>query len=204
MTTVIFVSLLMTITPWTNCFFLRHHSSRIGGLFVWTSTTRGAASAAVVDASNEEDRANARRRILQGMQAFRNGNITESIQFFNDAEQAQGPTLTPFLWQRGISYYYHDDYELASRQFRIDVRVNPNDVEEIVWDIASQLRGGAPFPVPNQLALPPGARDRRRIMVRNVERRAASMTVGRWWIDLKTVHWMESMEGFNAIFLFPN
>jgi hypothetical protein len=114
----------------------------------------------------EDRRATAWRKIGQGMEAFRKGNITASIQFFNEAEQIQGPSLTPYLWQRGISYYYHDEFERASQQFRTDVRVNPNDVEEIVWDISSQLRAGTPFPVPNQLALPPGARDRRRIMVR--------------------------------------
>jgi hypothetical protein len=106
------------------------------------------------------------------MNEFRAGKVAESIRLFDEAEALQGPTLTPYLWQRGLSYYYANEFEAASRQFRIDVRVNPSDVEEIVWDIASQLRRnqqiGSPqqFPLPTQLSLPPGNRDRRRIMVR--------------------------------------
>jgi hypothetical protein len=124
--------------------------------------------------ASTEDRAAARSLIVQGMEAFRRGDVTGSIQYFDRAEHAQGPSLTPFLWQRGISYYYADDFALASRQFRTDVQVNPSDVEEIVWDIASQLRMMDPaaqqFPVPNQMSLPPGMRDRRRIMVRFCDR----------------------------------
>jgi hypothetical protein len=77
-----------------------------------------------------------------------------------------------------LSYYYNQQYDKASQQFRMDVSVNPYDVEEIVWDIASQLRynqiqnqnSKVIFPIPNQLSLPPGSRDRRRIMVRLLRR----------------------------------
>ena len=103
----------------------------------------------------------ARDNVAQGMQAFRQGQITQSIQFF-DAAQAAEPQYDPFLWQRGLSYYYANDFDKASQQFRRDVRVNPRDVEEIVWDIASQLRAGAAFPVSSSLTLP--APDRRPIM----------------------------------------
>lgn len=105
----------------------------------------------------------ARRYVSEGMAAFRQGRVSESIQLFNAAEQAE-PRFTPFLWQRGISYYYNQQYDLARTQFRTDVSVNPLDVEEIVWDIASALRQDptTPFPVPNALTLP--GRDRRPIM----------------------------------------
>jgi hypothetical protein len=76
-----------------------------------------------------------RSLVFQGMEAFRGGRLSESIQLFDQAAAAQ-PSLQPFLWQRGISLYYADQFEAASRQFQTDVTVNPLDVEEIVWDIA--------------------------------------------------------------------
>jgi hypothetical protein len=132
--------------------------------------------------TNEQNRIMARKYVQDGMVSFRSGNVPKSIAEFTMAEQLD-PTITPYLWQRGLSYYYNQQYDLASRQFRIDVAVNPNDVEEIVWDIASQLQdryGQAPensqplsnvpstLPIPDQLSLPPGIKDRRKIMVRNV------------------------------------
>merc|ERR1711862_860889 len=73
----------------------------------------------------------------------------------------------------------------GSNQFRNDVSVNPLDVEEIVWDIACQLRYQQQqqqqqsqeegiidgkeevlvvFPPKNMLSLPKGKKDRRKIM----------------------------------------
>lgn len=107
--------------------------------------------------------ASARQLIGQGMQSFRDGDVEGSIRYFDQAEVTE-PSMTPFLWQRGLSYYYADQFDAASKQFRTDVQVNPADAEEIVWDIASQLRlRPDSFPVPNQLALP--RKDPRRIMV---------------------------------------
>jgi hypothetical protein len=109
----------------------------------------------------------ARQLVGSGMDAFRQYNVAKSIELFDRAE-AVFPTLTPYLWQRGLSYYYADRFQDASRQFRIDVQVNPSDTEEIVWDVASQLRmDGSVFPIANQMALPKGTRDSRRIMVRD-------------------------------------
>jgi tetratricopeptide (TPR) repeat protein len=128
-------------------------------------------SIASVD-SSLDSRWLARQYIQDGMLAFRVGNVSKSIELFNLAEQTDA-SMAPFLWQRGLSYYYANDFDNASQQFRLDVRVNPYDVEEIVWDIASQLQSSrnqrpqlAPvFPIPNQLSLPAGSTDRRRIMV---------------------------------------
>ena len=100
------------------------------------------------------------------MNQFRNGNIKESIVTFNQAEEIDN-TITPFLWQRGISYYYANMFQEGSNQFRNDVKVNPLDVEEIVWDIACQLRldqQQSSFPPKNMLSLPKGRQDRRKIM----------------------------------------
>jgi hypothetical protein len=128
--------------------------------------------------SSYENRMLAQKYIQQGMLSFRLGNVLKSIELFNLAEQID-TSITPYLWQRGISYYYNQQYKQASDQFRIDVQVNPFDVEEIVWDIASQVQYNKQqqrqhdvvsktkpiFPIPNQLSLPSGAKDRRRIMV---------------------------------------
>ena len=69
----------------------------------------------------------ARKYVSEGMSAFRQGHVSESIQLFDSAEQAE-PRFTPFLWQRGLSYYYNEQYDLARQQFRTDVSVNPLDV----------------------------------------------------------------------------
>lgn len=117
------------------------------------------------------DLASARRYVGAGMQAFREGRVQESIAYFDQAEAAE-PAVDPFLWQRGLSYYYADEFDKASKQFRRDVKVNPLDVEEIVWDIASQLRARpsnaddttTAFPLKTALQLPPNQSDRRPIM----------------------------------------
>lgn len=106
----------------------------------------------------------AQKLVFRGMDAFRNGQVDLSIQLFDQAEVLK-PSLTPYLWQRGLSYYYADRFAEASQQFRIDVQVNPLDVEEIVWDIGSQMRLLRPGESPNAMALPKGKRDRRKIMV---------------------------------------
>lgn len=131
---------------------------------------RSVVTALFLTASSTEtfDRTTGRQLVQEGMQVFRAGNVQQSIELFDLAEQKEGPSLTPYLWQRGLSYYYDDNFAAASRQFRTDVSVNPADVEEIVWDIASQLRIDATeFPIPNQLSLLVGTTDRRRIMVRD-------------------------------------
>jgi tetratricopeptide (TPR) repeat protein len=114
----------------------------------------------------------ARQYVQDGMLAFRLGNVSKSIELFDMAEQMDA-SISPYLWQRGLSYYYANDFEKASQQFRADVRVNPYDVEEVVWDVASQLQANRNrhpemdpvFPIPNQISLPVGSTDRRRIMV---------------------------------------
>lgn len=154
-------------------------------LVLATISTASSSSSSVLRASSQPQSpsgdASPSSLVRQGMTAFRQGQVAESIAYFDKAEQlSYSYSLTPYLWQRGLSYFYTNDFEAASRQFRTDVRVNPNDTEEIVWDIASQLRQqqqrigsgsstGATamsvFPIPNQLSLPSGTKDGRKIMV---------------------------------------
>lgn len=143
---------------------------------IYARYTVFAKSAASV--SENPNRSLARQYIQEGMESFRNGDIPKSIEYFNAAEQ-NDRSITPYLWQRGLSYYYNQQYEKASQQFRVDVSVNPYDVEEIVWDIASQLQyirrqkpdqiSEAIVPTLNLLSLPPGSKDRRKIMVRSFQ-----------------------------------
>lgn len=146
----------------------RCHQKSASRMLIFTSN-----AVSPITSSEYENRMLARQYIQEGMQLFRNGDVSKSIDYFNFAEQ-NDKSITPFLWQRGLSYYYNQQFDKASQQFRIDVSVNPFDVEEIVWDIASQLQHSqiqdptkeVIFPIPNQLSLPPGSKDRRRIMVR--------------------------------------
>jgi hypothetical protein len=119
-----------------------------------------------VSLSSSSSSSSPREYIMQGTEQFRQGNVQGSIDSFNEAGRQLGSR--PYLWQRGISLYYTDDFAAASQQFRDDVLQSPLDVEEIVWDTAclTRLYPDAPFPPPNQLSLPAGKKDRRPIMVR--------------------------------------
>ncbi|MDD1417526.1 hypothetical protein MEN41_23965, partial [Dolichospermum sp. ST_con] len=58
--------------------------------------------------------------------------ITDSIQDFDHAEKLDFQ-ITPYLWQRGLSYYYAERFAEGAKQFEIDLTVNAQDVEETVW-----------------------------------------------------------------------
>lgn len=83
---------------------------------------------AIVRANSRNPNAYVRR----GMAQFKLGMIADSIQAFDRAEQLDN-RLTPYLWQRGLSYYYAERLEEGARQFEIDLTVNGQDVEETVW-----------------------------------------------------------------------
>jgi tetratricopeptide (TPR) repeat protein len=70
--------------------------------------------------------------IQRGMVNFKLAKIDESIQDFDTAEKLD-PRLTPYLWQRGLSFYYADRFEEGAKQFEVDLTVNARDVEETVW-----------------------------------------------------------------------
>jgi lipoprotein NlpI len=77
--------------------------------------------------------------IQRGMASFQLGDIAASIDDFDRAEQLN-PALTPYLWQRGIAYYYAERYEDGARQFEADLAVNGHDVEETVWRYLCQAQ----------------------------------------------------------------
>lgn len=109
------------------------------------------------------------RTLLQkGMQAFRSLDVPSSLTYFDQADALANGGLSPYLWQRGISYYYLDKFQEGSQQFKSDVANNPLDVEEIVWDIACLARirndNTKEWPPETTMELPKGKKDRRKIM----------------------------------------
>lgn len=74
----------------------------------------------------------AKSYIQRGMIQFKLARIDESIADFDRAEQLD-PSVTPYLWQRGLSYYYAERFSEGAKQFEIDLSVNTQDVEETVW-----------------------------------------------------------------------
>ena len=70
--------------------------------------------------------------VQRGMVKFKLAQINESIADFDTAEQLE-PSITPYLWQRGLSYYYANRFTEGASQFEVDLTVNSQDVEETVW-----------------------------------------------------------------------
>ncbi len=70
--------------------------------------------------------------IRRGMVNFKLALVDQSIQDFDRAEKLD-PSLSPYLWQRGLSYYYAERFEEGAAQFELDLTVNAQDVEETVW-----------------------------------------------------------------------
>ncbi len=70
--------------------------------------------------------------IRRGMVYFKLAKIGESIQDFDTAENLDSQ-ITPYLWQRGLSYYYAERFSEGAKQFEVDLTVNAQDVEETVW-----------------------------------------------------------------------
>ena len=70
--------------------------------------------------------------IRRGMVNFQLAKIDESLQDFDMAEQLD-VRIKPYLWQRGLSYYYAQRFAEGAKQFEIDLTVNAQDVEETVW-----------------------------------------------------------------------
>jgi tetratricopeptide (TPR) repeat protein len=68
----------------------------------------------------------------RGMIYFKLARIEASLADFDRAEKLD-PKLSPYLWQRGLSLYYVEDFEGGARQFESGLTVNPVDVEETTW-----------------------------------------------------------------------
>lgn len=163
------------IPTFTNAYFKQSslmHSS-LSMAFIPTFDLHGKANMKITELqmstllNNEQIEKLSPRKLVQlGMIYFKQGDVESSIEIFDRAEKLDD-SLTPYLWQRGISYYYVDRFQDGSDQFRYDVKVNPLDVEEIVWDIACQYMANRKNEkvVVDKMSLPKGKTDRRKIMV---------------------------------------
>ena len=78
----------------------------------------------------------------RGMSRFSQNDVDGSLEDF-DRVIANDARYASYMWQRGISLYYADAFDAGARQFRDDVRVNPNDTEEAVWAFLCEARDGA-------------------------------------------------------------
>ena len=58
--------------------------------------------------------------VHRGMVYFKLGKIAESIQDFDHAEKLD-IQITPYLWQRGLSYYYAERFTEGVKQFETDI-----------------------------------------------------------------------------------
>jgi tetratricopeptide (TPR) repeat protein len=77
--------------------------------------------------------------IERGMTYFKLGHIAEAIADFDRAEHLN-PALTPYLWQRGLAYYYAKRFADGAKQFEVDLTVNKHDIEETVWRYLCQAQ----------------------------------------------------------------
>src|SRR5215471_19499417 len=100
--------------------------------------------------------------IQRGMTYFKLGYVAEALADFDRAEHLN-PALTPYLWQRGLAYYYAERFADGAKQFAVDLTVNTHDVEETVWRYLCQAQvQGAPAA---RASLLPVRHDSRPVMV---------------------------------------
>ncbi|KAJ8604579.1 hypothetical protein CTAYLR_007639 [Chrysophaeum taylorii] len=98
-----------------------------------------------------------RALVQQGMDAFSEARIEESILAFDAAAKLE-PKLATRLWQRGLSLYYANRFEDAAAQFASDVAENPNDTEESIWNYLALARARGPRSARKQLIVISGER----------------------------------------------
>lgn len=75
----------------------------------------------------------------RGEARFFEAKVKESIADF-DGFIALYPEQDPFHWQRGISYYYAEEYQKGKEQFERHQKVNSQDVENAVWHFLCAVR----------------------------------------------------------------
>lgn len=75
----------------------------------------------------------------RGEESFFEGKIKESIADF-DAVIERVPEQDPHHWQRGLCYYYAEEYGKGKAQFERHQEVNSQDVENAVWHFICSVR----------------------------------------------------------------
>ena len=87
-------------------------------LLVYRVSHRGSSSALFAQTTADDtDKMQPRQLVSLGMKTFSESRVQDSIELFDRADEAvPNGSLTPFLWQRGISLYYADQFEAGSNQ----------------------------------------------------------------------------------------
>jgi tetratricopeptide (TPR) repeat protein len=80
--------------------------------------------------------------IRRGMVNFKLALVSQSIQDFDRAEKL-APTLSPYLWQRGLSFYYAERFEEGAAQFELDLSVNAKTWKKPSGGICASLASRA-------------------------------------------------------------
>ena len=75
----------------------------------------------------------------RGVDHFFHARIAESIADFDEYLKLY-PERDPHHWQRGLSYYYAEEYEKGVAQFERHQTVNSHDVENAVWHFLCVVR----------------------------------------------------------------
>lgn len=103
----------------------------------------GAAAIAAAAAMNNNNTNDPQALVRQGMAKFVKGDVEGSLVDFDAALEAK-PSIKAYLWQRGLTLYYLNQYEKGAEQFRADVAVNPNDTEESIWTFLCEAQLDGP------------------------------------------------------------
>lgn len=90
----------------------------------------------------------------RGEERFFEGDIEGAIADF-DAFLSSHPEREPHHWQRGIAYYYLEEYEKGAAQFERHQVVNSSDVENAVWHFLCTARApGGSFEAAREALIP--------------------------------------------------
>ncbi|MDG2013248.1 MAG: hypothetical protein P8J33_07065 [Pirellulaceae bacterium] len=65
--------------------------------------------------------------------------MPEAIKAYDKAIELR-PVLKPRCWQRGLAYYFNDQFKLGKEQFEVHQTVNSQDVENSVWHLLCYSR----------------------------------------------------------------
>ena len=88
--------------------------------------------ATVLRMFGQQNDPNGRDLYARGEEHFFAGRIDESIQSW-DLEIVAQPFREPYHWQRGLAFYYANEFEKGVKQFELHQKVNRNDVENAAW-----------------------------------------------------------------------
>lgn len=87
---------------------------------------------AIKDKGEDADDTEFRRLVQRGIEELGQGLVREGLLSFNLALSLR-PAAHPYLWQRGIAYYYAGMYREGADQFRANAVVSPHDIEKALW-----------------------------------------------------------------------